>query len=174
MDLLERFREGDRDAFEALFRQFQGRIYSWVVRIVRDPGAAEDLTVESFWRIYRARERFNPSQDFGGWAYRIATNLALNHLRRRRSESPMLSAQSEPVTKEHDPAIAGELRDRIRQAFVRLPARLRVAATLALVEECSHEEIAQVLGIAEGTVKSRVFRAVRILRKQLKGLRIYT
>lgn len=174
MDLLERFREGDRDAFEELFRQFQGRIYSWVVRIVRDPGVAEELTVESFWRIYRARGRFNPSQDFGGWAYRIATNLALNHLRRRRPESPISDSPLVPVSAERDPAIDGELRERIRHAFVRLPARFQVAATLALVEECSYQEIAQVLGIAEGTVKSRVFRAVRILRKQLKGLRIYT
>lgn len=174
MDLLERFREGDRDAFEALFRQFQGRIYSWIVRIVRDPGVAEDLTVETFWRIYQARGRFNPSHDFGGWAYRIATNLALNYLRRRRPESQIVSATPELAVAERDPAIDGELRERIRQAFVRLPARLQIAATLALVEECSYEEIAQVLGIAEGTVKSRVFRAVRILRKQLKGLRIYT
>lgn len=173
MDLLERFREGDRDAFEALFRQFQGRIYSWIVRIVRDPGVAEDLTVDTFWRIYRARGRFDPAQDFGGWAYRIAANLALNHLRRQRPES-QLDATPEPITAERDPAIDGEMRDRIRQAFVGLPARLKVAATLALVEECSYQEIAQTLGIAEGTVKSRVFRAVRILRKQLKGMRIYT
>lgn len=174
MDLLERFREGDHDAFEALFRQFQGQIYSWIVRIVRDPGVAEDLTVESFWRIHRARSRFNPSQDFGGWAYRIATNLALNYQRRQRPESQIAAATPELAVAERDPAIDSELRDRIRQAFVRLPASLRMAATLALVEECSYQEIAQVLGIAEGTVKSRVFRAVRILRKQLKELRIYT
>src|SRR5438067_10332550 len=58
MELLERFVAGDLEAFEALFRQHQSEVYRWTVRIVRDTGAAEDLTVETFWRIYRARERF--------------------------------------------------------------------------------------------------------------------
>ncbi|HEY6249368.1 MAG TPA: sigma-70 family RNA polymerase sigma factor [Candidatus Angelobacter sp.] len=87
MSLLERFATGDLDAFETLFRQFQGRVYGWIVRIVRDPGIAEDLTVETFWRIYRARSRFDVQADFGAWAYRIATNLALSYLRSRPKEA---------------------------------------------------------------------------------------
>src|SRR5215472_7689169 len=89
MTLLERFARGDLDAFEDLFRQFQGRVFGWIVRIVRDRGVAEDLTLETFWRVYRARARFNPEASFGAWAYRIATNLALNHLRRRRNEEEL-------------------------------------------------------------------------------------
>lgn len=58
MEVLERFAQGDLEAFEALFRQFQGEVYGWIVRIVRDRGIAEDLTVETFWRIYRAHGRF--------------------------------------------------------------------------------------------------------------------
>src|SRR2546428_6331819 len=57
MELLERFAQGELEAFETLFRQFQGQVYGWILRIVRDTGAAEDLTVETFWRIYRARAR---------------------------------------------------------------------------------------------------------------------
>ena len=60
MDLLQRFAHGEIDAFETLVRQFQGDIYAWTVRIVRDPGVAEDLTVETLWRVYRARHRFRP------------------------------------------------------------------------------------------------------------------
>src|SRR5215207_1648535 len=60
MELLKRFRQGDPEAFEALFRQCQGEVYGWIVRVVRDPSAAEDLTLETFWRIYRARGRFDP------------------------------------------------------------------------------------------------------------------
>ena len=67
MELLKRFAAGDREAFETLFRQFQGEVYGWIVRIVRDPGAAEDLTVETFWRIYRAHARFDPEGSFGAW-----------------------------------------------------------------------------------------------------------
>lgn len=175
MDLLRRFREGDLEAFEALFRQFQGRIYSWIVRIVRDSGAAEDLTLETFWRIYRARERFDPASDFGGWAYRIATNLALSYVRRNRWEKgwALPDNRPEPATPSRDPALEREERETIRRAFARLPAKLQVVAMLALVEEARYEEIAGALGIAPGTVKSRVFRAVRLLRKQLKSMRVY-
>jgi DNA-directed RNA polymerase specialized sigma24 family protein len=72
MDLLQRFTHGEIDAFE-LVRQFQGEIYAWTVRIVRDPGVAEDLTVETLWRVYRARHQFRPDGNFGAFARRIAT-----------------------------------------------------------------------------------------------------
>ena len=69
---LERFAAGDLVAFEALFRQFQGPVFGWIMRIVRDRGAAEELTVETFWRAWNARARFDPQREFGAWARRIA------------------------------------------------------------------------------------------------------
>src|SRR5437016_2865898 len=87
MELLERFASGDLEAFEALFRQHQKEVYAWIVRIVRDTGIAEDLTVETFWRIYKARSRFQPEGNFRAWARRIATNAAFDHLRHSRRES---------------------------------------------------------------------------------------
>jgi RNA polymerase sigma-70 factor (ECF subfamily) len=77
MDLLERFATGDLEAFETLFQQFHRDVYGWVVRLTRDPGAAEDLTVEVFWRIYRSHARFDPSRSFGAWARRIASNAEI-------------------------------------------------------------------------------------------------
>jgi RNA polymerase sigma-70 factor (ECF subfamily) len=168
MELLERFAQGDLEAFEALFRQFQGEVYGWIVRIVRDVGSAEDLTVETFWRIHRAHARFNPQRSFGAWARRIATNVALDHLKRARREVTLpkdIAARVRP-----DPAISREVRDRIERALQELPAKLRAAATLALLEEEPYEEIANALGISVGAVKSRVFRAVRLLQTKLKGL----
>jgi RNA polymerase sigma-70 factor, ECF subfamily len=148
-----------------LARQFQGDIYAWTVRIVRDPGIAEDLTVETLWRIYRARHQFRPDGNFGAWARRIATNLALDHLRRKRPEQ---SLPAEPAGQpQPDRLLQQETREKIQQAFRRLPAKLQVAATLALVEEQSYNEIADALGTSVGAVKLRVFRAVRILRKRL-------
>lgn len=175
MDLLQRFREGDLEAFEALFRQFQGRVYGWIVRIVRDAGVAEDLTLETFWRVYRARGSFEPANDFGGWAYRIATNLALSHVRRHGWDKlqPSPSDLAEAASPNRDPALEREQQETIRRAFARLPAKLQVAAMLALVEDVPYEEIAERLGIPSGTVKSRVFRAVRLLRKQLRWMRVY-
>lgn len=174
MSLLERFAKGDLDAFETLFRQFQGRVYAWIVRIVRDTGAAEDLTVETFWRIFRSRGRFNPEADFGGWAYRIATNLALSHMRRRPREQALPADMPQSRVWDRDPALQREEREEIRRAFSRLPARLQPVATMALIEERPYQEIAAALGIPPGTVKSRVFRAVRILRKQLQGMGVHT
>ncbi|HKD82875.1 MAG TPA: sigma-70 family RNA polymerase sigma factor [Candidatus Angelobacter sp.] len=172
MSLLERFAQGDPEAFKDLFRQYQAAVYAWIVRIVRDRGIAEDLTVETFWRIYRSRERFDAEGNFGAWAYRIATNLALSHVRRARREEelPEEVVQSESP----DTAVQGEMVDQVRRAFERLPAKLQVTVTMALVEEQPYPEIAKALGVPVGTVKSRVFRAVRILRKQLKRLRVHT
>jgi len=168
MDLLRRFALGEIDAFETLARQFQGDIYAWTVRIVRDPGIAEDLTVETLWRIYRARHQFRPDGNFGAWARRIATNLAIDHLRRRRPEQSLLAEPAQEP--QPDQLVQRETRDKIQQAFRRLPAKLQVAATLALVEERPYGEIADALGTSVGAVKLRVFRAVRMLRKQLNHL----
>ena len=80
-DLLERFVQGDHQAFESLFRLFEVEVYRWSLRIVRDAATAEDVVVEAFWRAYRGRARFDSSRSFGAWMRRIATNVALDHLR---------------------------------------------------------------------------------------------
>jgi RNA polymerase sigma-70 factor (ECF subfamily) len=172
MSLLERFAQGDPEAFEDLFRQYQGSVYAWIVRIVRDRGIAEDLTVETFWRIYRSRDRFRAGGNFGPWAYRIATNLALSHVRRARVEEEL--PEDLMQVESPDSALQSEMTSQIRQAFRQLPAKLQVTVTMALVEEQPYPEIAEALGVPLGTVKSRVFRAVRILRKQLKRMRVHT
>ena len=164
---LERFAAGDPVAFEAVFREFQGPVYGWIMRIVRDRGAAEELTVETFWRAWNARARFDARRGFGAWARRIASNLALNHLKRRH---PMIDRPAE-AGRHTDPAIDAEMRETIERAFRELPSKLQAAATLALIEEESYDEIARGLGITVNGVKSRVFRAVRILRKKLEWIR---
>jgi RNA polymerase sigma-70 factor, ECF subfamily len=169
MDLLRRFALGEIDAFETLARQFQSDIYAWTVRIVRDPGTAEDLTVETLWRIYRARQQFRPDGNFGAWARRIATNLAIDHLRRKRPEESLISEPAE--TPPPDPLLQQEIRRKIQEAFRGLPAKLQ-AAMLAIIEGQPYEEIADALGTSVGAVKARVFRAVRILRQRLNRLGI--
>ena len=169
MELLERFAAGDLDSFETLFRQHQREVYAWIVRIIRDSSAAEDLTLETFWRIYRARARFNPEQgNFRGWARRIATNAALDHLRHARRETEL--AGDYPAAPRGDPVVRAELRSQIRQAFLDLPAKYRLVATLALIEDEPYSEIAEAVGISEALVKVRVFRAVRMLRKKLNSI----
>jgi RNA polymerase sigma-70 factor (ECF subfamily) len=183
-DLLRQFARGDLDAFEALFRQHQAEVYRWIVVIVRDPGLAEDLTVETFWRIHRAHARFDPARSFEAWARRIATNAALDHFKSsshtfarntqaldaswdtsKGTSDPMEDLPQPPLP---DPAITQEIRIKTAQAFRHLPPNLRVTATLALIEEQPYKEIAATLGISEGAVKLRVFRALRLLRTDLK------
>src|SRR5208337_2169031 len=108
--------------------------------------------------------KFRPDGNFAAWARRIATNLALDYLRRRRPEQSLAEPPGAPQA---DQLLQRETREKIQQAFRRLPAKLQVAATLALVEEQPYDEIADALGTSVGAVKLRVFRAVRLLRKQL-------
>jgi len=168
MELLQRFAAGDLDAFESLFRQYQRDVYRWIVRIVRDPALAEELTVETFWRAHRAHAGFNPDAKFASWLRRIATNLALDHLRRRR---PYVDLPDEiPAEQKPDSAVQQQTRVALRKAFLELPPRLRVVAQLGLIEDETYPEIAEVLGISTGAAKTRMFRAVRLLRKTLQRL----
>jgi RNA polymerase sigma-70 factor, ECF subfamily len=168
MDLEQRFVAGDLEAFEQLFRDYQRQVYAWIVRIVRDSATAEDLTVETFWRIYRSRALFRPDGNFGAWSRRIATNIALDHLRKPRRETELPGDLLAPAGP--DPAVSLEMRARIRTAFANLPPKYRLIATLALIEEAPYEEIAAAAGITVALVKVRVFRATRMLRKQLRSL----
>lgn len=167
---LEQFTRGEPVAFESLFREYQHEVYGWIVRIVRDRSAAEELTVETFWRIWNARARFDPRRSFVAWARRIAGNVALAYVKRRAPEVPLLVEPAAASTA--DSAIARETCEKVARAFRELPPKLQVAATLALIEQQPYDGIANGLGISVGGVKSRVFRAVRILRKKLKRMGI--
>jgi RNA polymerase sigma-70 factor, ECF subfamily len=166
MELLKRFAEGDLDAFEALFRQYQGEVYRWIVRIVRDPGAAEDLTVETFWRVHRAHTQFHADGNFGAWLRRIASNVALDHLRRARPVAALI--EDVPAEEEPDAVVRQEVRAKIQRAFEELPPRLRIVVQLGLVEDEPYREIAASLGISLSAVKLRMFRGTRLLRKKLE------
>jgi RNA polymerase sigma-70 factor (ECF subfamily) len=176
-DILNQFRQGSPEAFEAafetLFHLHQRAVYGWILRIVRDPAAAEELTVESFWRIHEAHARFEPARGFEGWARRIATHAAFDWLRKmraRRLESELASEEYAEVATPAvtDPAVTAEIRLKTALAFGRLPPKLRIAATLAVVEELPQKDVAAALGISVAAVKVRVFRALRLLRKDLE------
>jgi RNA polymerase sigma-70 factor (ECF subfamily) len=194
MELLERFALGDMDALEALFRQYQADVYRWMMRIVRDHAVAEDLTMEAFWRAYKAHASFEPSGtsrgNFGAWLRRIATNLAIDHLRQASRYVPLAAdeshgdsqasferavasselAQPPSQASAANPAIRGETRDQIESAFRALPPKLRLVARLSLLEEVSHAEIAEALDISEGAVRVRVHRATQQLRETLRHM----
>ena len=178
-DLLDRFVRGDRDAFEVLFRQFEHEVYRWIVRIVREPAAAEDALIEAFWRAFRSRARFDPSRSFGAWMRRIATHAAIDqvHAARRRRWMPLEDRDSDSpdAGRRHVGSDGPDIdAGAITRAFNVLPAKLQIVARLALIEEQPHAEIAGALGVPIGTVKSRLFRATRLLRKELARLGVHT
>jgi RNA polymerase sigma factor (sigma-70 family) len=166
--LLERFVQGDREAFEALFRQFEAEVLRWTFWIVRDQAIAEDAAIDAFWRAYRSRARFDPARSFGAWMRRIATNAARDHLKRARRAQAWMSEPVAPVVPLPDPRLTDAVADALRA----LPPKLHVVAMLALVEERPYGEIAEALGVPVGTVKSRVFRATRALRAEFERLGI--
>src|SRR5580765_6634380 len=163
-----RFVAGDEQAFEALFRVWQGEVFRWVSRIVRDRGAAEEITAEAFWRAFRGRARFDPSRSFGAWIRRIATNAALDHLRRAQ---PVIDARAAVVDIAAADALPGrETRDEIAVALARLSPKLRIVVVLGLIEDRPYAEIADALEISVATVKTRMSRAMRALRRELERL----
>jgi len=131
-EVLRQFTAGDLGAFEILFRQHQAQVYGWIVRVVRDAGAAEDLTLETFWRIYRARERFDAERSFEAWARRIATNLAIDHLKRVRPMESLPADCARAVEVDRD--MQEDVRRQTERAFRQLPAGYQAVAMLALVE----------------------------------------
>ena len=169
-DLPTRFVQGDLDAFESIFKQFEVEVYRWVLRIVRDPAGAEEVVVEAFWRAYRGRARFDPARSFGAWIRTIATNVARDYIRSARRSPQADSSMEEMVA---PPAVDPGVSEAVAIAFGGLPGTLRIVATLALIEERPYAEIAEALGVPVGTVKSRVFRAIRLLRQELirQGIR---
>ena len=191
-ELLARFVHGDRDASERIFRQYEHEVYRWILRIVRERSATEDAVVEAFWRAYRSRARFDPSRSFGAWMRRIATNAALDQVNasRQRGWVPLDDVGRGDSVGRVPPSAGGAWRggpaesrggpadlavaDSIARAFRALPPKLQVVATLALIEERPHAEIADALDVPMGTVKSRLFRATRLLRKELARAGVHT
>ena len=163
MELLERFVRGDVDAFEALFREHERDVHGSLLRPTRDPAAAEDLTIEVFWRIYRAHARSDPGRSFGAWAPRIASNAALDHLRWVH-----LNRGTPATTVDRIGAAPLDMKIRVERAFISLPPRLRIVADLAFIQDWPHDEIVEALGISRSAVKSRAFRAMRHLKDALR------
>src|SRR3954469_11338920 len=104
-EMLRRFVSGDEAAFEQLFRQFERDVHGWILRIVRDHAAADDVLADAFWRAYRSRAQFDPARSFGAWMRRIATNAALDYLRtssRRREAAPADDTVPAPAGSDRD------------------------------------------------------------------------
>lgn len=159
---------GDVDAFEALYKQHAARIYSLASRMAGSPDEGEDLVQEIFLQAYRKLGSFKGDASVGTWLYRLAINHCLDFVRGRRAKMGRVTdtldaaGSFEPVSPRETPLARLDLERAIEQ----LPPGCREAFVLHDVEGFDHKEVARLLGIAEGTSKSQVFKA----RMKLRGL----
>jgi RNA polymerase sigma-70 factor, ECF subfamily len=172
--LIQRFRAGEVAAFDSLVERYYQRIDRLAQQVVRSPLAAEDITQEAFLRAYRALPGFRGEASFYSWLYRIALNLCLNYLRQQTNrasaaESPEVSIL--PGVTDPSALLEHQERERlVRGAIDALPAHYRVAIILRDLEGLSYQEIADVLGIPLGTVKSRINFGKHLLRQALRDI----
>ncbi len=179
-ELVQRWQAGDESAFEALIKRHETRVYRLLYRMMGSREDAEDLTQETFLSLHRHGHRFRAESRFSTFVYRVAANAALNRRRslgRGRARIERLKTRqaagddlpSSPRSPE-DSTLGGELSDHVRAALDALSPSLRMPVILYDIEGLAYGEIARVLGIAEGTVKSRIHRARQALRERLKEL----
>jgi RNA polymerase sigma-70 factor (ECF subfamily) len=179
-ELLERWRGGDLGAFEALVRRHEQRVFRLLVRMLGNAAEAEEVAQETFLNLHRHGRRFRGEARFSTFVYRVAANAALNWRRtlgRRRARERELLERHERgedlATGPRDPedaALGAEAQARVQQALLELPPALRMPVVLYDIEGQSYGEIAAILKLAEGTVKSRIFRARKALRERLEPL----
>ena len=181
--LVERAQRGDKRAYELLVVKYQRKLGRLLSRFVRDPAEVEDVTQEAFIKAYRALPSFRGDSAFYTWLYRIAINTAKNYLvalgRRAPTSTGFDNAEAENFedaeqlrdsnTPESE-LMGREIAATVNKAMDALPADLRTAITLRVIEGMSYEEIANVMNCPIGTVRSRIFRARDAIAAELRPL----
>lgn len=178
--------EGRQRAFRELLTRYERPVFSLVYRMVRDRALAEDLAQEAFIRAFRAIGRYDPSYKFSSWIFKIAHNLTIDHLRRKRLKTVSIHGSPHALTEEEQartrPILESpeerpdayvenkELGSQIEEAIGRLRPEYRAATLLRHVEGHSYQEIAEIMDIPLGTVKTYIHRARLELKEALGHL----
>jgi RNA polymerase sigma-70 factor (ECF subfamily) len=170
--LMLAFKAGDQRAFDVLFERYTPRLHSFLARMVRDRGRAEELTQDVFIRLYTAAGRYEARTRFSTYVFGIAHNLALNHLARawRQREQPTDVAPepaADPAQDPTDALDAARTRAALERAIDELPERQRAALLLRAHEDMDYDGIAQALGTSVPGVKSLLHRARETLLAKL-------
>ncbi len=153
-----------------LFERHHRALYRYFMSMTRDPQTSEDLVQDVFFRILRFRATYDPRQSFTAWMYQIARNANVDRIRQKRGEvldiDELGLGNREPVSPDPDPeatAVRTQDLERVRQAMELLPPEKREILVFCRFQGMKYEEIAEVLGCGVGTVKVRVYRAMRAL-----------
>lgn len=166
-DLVLSAQEGDVDAFEGLYREHAGKVYGLCLRMLREPAKAEELTQEVFVLAWQKLGSFRGSSAFSTWLYRLAANAVLGHLRAQGRWDSRFAPLDESVPERAGHIPRPERHIDLERAIAALPPAARLVFLLSQVEGYSHAEIAEMVGIAEGTSKAHLHHARQQLRKEL-------
>ena len=178
--LIRRAQSGDEGAFEQLLLAHQKSVYNLCLRMAGNPDDALDLSQEAFIRAWRALGQYQFDAAFSTWLFRLTSNICIDFLRKQKRQQHMsLTATDEdesgeefagpePAPGPEEQAVHNERRQAVAQAMAALPGDYRAVMQLRAVEALSYEQIAEILDIKVGTVKSRLARARAQLRKILK------
>jgi RNA polymerase sigma-70 factor (ECF subfamily) len=178
IQLMLQVKQGDVDAATMLVRRNGERVARFLGRMIRDPRVLEDLTQDVFVHVLESARSYQPLAKFSTWLYRIATNVALDHLNKVRKRPGSLDGGGQAGDVAADPEFEpdtrfgrGELRARVGAAIESLPPNQRVALTLFEYEELSYEQIARVLEVTVDAVRCLLSRARAALREKLAAVR---
>jgi len=171
-DLVARVVDGDERSFSELYRVYGRRVYAFALRSLRDPHEAEQVVIDTMYEVWRSADRFNHACRFTTWLLGIARNKALHVLRARRHPHDDLDAAADIASPEHDDpyrmVAERQRRDCVLLGYEALPLEQRQCLQLSLVDGLSLAEIARLQDCPENTVKSRLFKARRKLRRELE------
>src|SRR3954463_9339148 len=176
--LIEQCLTGDQAAWEAIVRQHWRKVFNVAYKFVGKHDEAEDLTQDIFLKIFKALKTFDRRANFQTWIISISRNLCIDHYRSVRKERQTIAREVDtndlqPASRDRTPYAVAEhqdLREQLKQALETLPLTLRTAVVLRDLQELSYQQIAERLGLPEGTVKSRINRGRLELGRQLKRL----
>jgi RNA polymerase sigma-70 factor (ECF subfamily) len=171
-ELVQRTRRGEAAAYGELVTRYQQMVFNVCYRMLGERRDAEDLAQESFIRAFRRLDSFDAERPFGPWMRRLATNLCLNHLARKRLQQVELEEERQPLPAKGQPGpesaqLRREQSERIRAAIADLPPHYRAVIELRHFQELTYVEIAETLDIPLSNVKSHLFRARRALADSL-------
>jgi RNA polymerase sigma-70 factor, ECF subfamily len=172
--LVERHLSGDADAFQEIVLAHESRVYAVAYRMCGNSEDARDVSQEVFVNAFRALPRFRVDAPLSVWFYRSTVNASINLLRKRRPVSSLEDAEIEFADQHRAPeelAVAATVGDAVRDAIEELPDEFRAAVILRDLEDLDYGEIAEILDVPIGTVRSRIHRGRSILAKRLAAYR---
>ncbi|MFC1849692.1 RNA polymerase sigma factor [candidate division CSSED10-310 bacterium] len=181
--LMELTKDGDEDAFRIIVQRYKDPLTNYIYRIINDYDTAIDISQEVFIRVYRKASSYQPLAAFSTWIYRISTNLAINEIRKRKKYFTVsifsrlndyensyyeMPYSDESALNPEEEIGQIQLRSKVREVLNSLPIKYRIPLLLRELEDYSYDDIAKIVGVPQGTIKSRINRGRYILKNKLK------